>query len=78
MKKTLLIGLLVFSLVALLVVGGTMAWFTSEDEVTNKFTAGTVKIEINEHEFEDIIDWNPGDTTNKDVSVKSLEVKEPM
>lgn len=75
MKKTLLIGLLVFSLVALLVVGGTMAWFTSEDEVTNKFTAGTVKIEINEHEFEDIIDWNPGDTTDKDVSVKSLGSK---
>ncbi|MDI3480646.1 MAG: hypothetical protein PWQ97_301 [Tepidanaerobacteraceae bacterium] len=71
MKKTLLIGSLVFLLVALLIVGGTMAWFTSEKSVANTFTAGTVKIEVNEHGFEDITNWNPGDTTNKDVSVIS-------
>ena len=71
MKKSLLISALVFSLVALLVVGGTMAWFTDSKELDNKFTAGTVKIKINEHEFTDIDNWNPGDTTNKKVSVKS-------
>jgi predicted ribosomally synthesized peptide with SipW-like signal peptide len=71
MKKSLLVGMLVFSLAALLVVGGTMAWFTDNAKVTNLFTAGTVEIEVNEHDFENITDWNPGDTTDKDVSVKS-------
>ncbi|WP_296971779.1 BsaA family SipW-dependent biofilm matrix protein [Tepidanaerobacter sp. EBM-38] len=75
MKKTLLVSLLVFSLAALLVVGGTMAWFTDDKTIDNKFTAGTVSIEINEHDFEDIINWNPGDTTDKDVSVKSTGSK---
>ncbi|MDD4570682.1 MAG: BsaA family SipW-dependent biofilm matrix protein, partial [Tepidanaerobacteraceae bacterium] len=76
MKKTLLIGLLVFSLVALLVVGGTMAWFTDVKEAVNTFTAGTVTIEVNEYGFEDIINWNPGDTTDKDVSVISTGSKD--
>lgn len=71
MRKNLLIGLLVFSLAALLVVGGTMAWFTDSQTADNKFTAGTVAIEINEHDFKDITNWNPGDTTNKDVSIIS-------
>lgn len=71
MKKSLLVGMLVFSLAALLVVGGTMAWFTDNAKVTNLFTAGTVEIQVNEYDFEDIVDWNPGDTTDKDVSVIS-------
>lgn len=71
MKKSLLVGMLVFSLAALLVVGGTMAWFTDNAKVTNLFTAGTVEIKVNEHGFKDIEDWNPGDTTDKDVSVIS-------
>jgi len=71
MKKSLLVGMLVFSLAALLVVGGTMAWFTDNATVTNLFTAGTVEIQVNEYDFEDIVDWNPGDTTDKDVSVIS-------
>ncbi len=75
MRKNLLIGLLVFSLAALLVVGGTMAWFTDSQTADNKFTAGTVAIEINEHDFQDITNWNPGDTTNKDVSIKSTGSK---
>ena len=29
MKKSILVGMLVFSLAALMVVGGTLAWFTS-------------------------------------------------
>ncbi|MGB4443040.1 MAG: TasA family protein, partial [Dethiobacteria bacterium] len=70
-KKNVLIGVLVFSLAALLAVG-TWAWFTATaDPVTNQFTAGTVKIEINEHGFTDVVNWNPGDTTEKKVSVKS-------
>ena len=77
MKKSILVGMLVFSLAALMVVGGTLAWFTSEAEVTNTFTAGTVEIEVLEKgETEDITNWNPGDTTDYDVSVKSLGSKQ--
>jgi len=77
MKKSILVGMLVFSLAALMVVGGTLAWFTSEAEVTNTFTAGTVEIEIMEGEQEkNISNWNPGDTTDYDVWVKSLGSKD--
>jgi len=73
MKKSILVGMLVFSLAALMVVGGTLAWFTSEAEVTNTFKAGTVEIEVLEkgENEENITNWNPGDTTDYDVSVKS-------
>lgn len=68
-KRSALIGILVVSLVALVAVG-TWAWFTAQaDPVVNTFTAGTVEIEINEHDFEDIANWNPGDTTEKKISV---------
>lgn len=72
MKKSILVGMLVFSLAALMVVGGTLAWFTSEAEVTNTFKAGTVEIEVLEKgETEGITNWNPGDTTDYDVWFKS-------
>lgn len=46
-KRTIFI--LSFALVALLVVGGTMAWFTSAPAaITNKFVAGTVIVELHE------------------------------
>lgn len=51
-----------FALVLLLVVGGTMAWFTAQsEEVTNTFAAGTVDIELENSfnlEYETV---NPGD-----------------
>lgn len=72
MKKRVIMVVSLVALVSLLVVGGTMAWFTSTPEaVENTFTAGTVEIEVNEHGFEDIVNWNPGDTTTKEVSVVS-------
>lgn len=70
MKKTAWIGLLVLALVALLA-AGAWAWFTASDEATNTFTAGTVKIEINESGFVDVAGWTPGVETAKKVSVKS-------
>jgi len=45
MKKKILGVALVVALVAIMV-GGTLAYFTAEDEVTNTFTIGSVKIEI--------------------------------
>ena len=75
MKKSMMMLILAGTLVTLLVAGGTMAWFTAAQEVDNNFTAGTVAITVNEHDFADITNWNPGDTTNKDVSVKSTGSK---
>lgn len=70
MKKKVLIGLSVVAVVALLAVG-TWAWFTAEaDPVQNIFTAGTVDVSIVE-EFEPVANWNPGDTTEKEVSIKN-------
>ena len=45
MKKKVLSIALVMALFAIMV-GGTLAYFTAEDEVTNTFTIGSVKIEV--------------------------------
>jgi len=49
MKKKILTLALVVALVAMMV-GGTLAYFTAEDKVTNTFTIGSVKIEIHEND----------------------------
>jgi len=71
MKRSIPIGLLVVSLVALFVLGGTLAWFTADAEVPpNMFTTGTVNIEIHE-DLDDPNDWAPGIIKKKEVSVKN-------
>ena len=47
-KKKLLSVMLIIALLAIAVVGGSLAWFTDEDEVTNVFTVGSVEVKINE------------------------------
>ena len=75
MKKLVPVGILLFSLAALLA-AGTWTWFNFKaDPAVNSFTADTVEIEINEHGFQDIENWNPGDNTVKQVSVKTLGSK---
>ena len=71
MKRSIPIGLLVVSLVALFVLGGTLAWFTADAKAPNMFTTGTVDIEIDE-DLDDPNDWAPGITKKKQVSVKNL------
>lgn len=74
MKKSVLVGLLVLSLAALLA-AVTWAWFTHEaGPVVNQFTAGTVEIEIVDN-YPPVTNWNPGDTSPKEVSVKNLGTK---
>lgn len=78
MNKKKLSALLLAGTLTAGVVGGTFAWFTSQDSVTNKFaTTGTDKpnnpdagIKI-EEEFEKPENVLPGTETNKDVRVKS-------
>jgi len=80
-KKNLLIGSALV-LAALLVVGGTMAWFTAAaGPVTNTFTAGTVEIELHDVQMDNgeellfpengIGNVNPGDEYEKIVYVEN-------
>lgn len=69
-KRSIMLGSAVI-LAVLLVVGGTMAWFTAEaDPVVNTFKAGTVAISINDQFDEELTgNVNPGDKYDKVVSV---------
>lgn len=49
-KKTILVAAIAVMLVAALVVGGTLAYFTDTDTKTNTFTMGNVKIDLNEQQ----------------------------
>lgn len=49
-KKTILVAAIAVMLVAALVVGGTLAYFTDKDNATNTFTVGNVKIDLLEQE----------------------------
>lgn len=63
-------------LVVLLVIGGTMAWFTaSTDPITNNFTAGTLTINLVD-EFEGAQNVNPGDCFEKEVYVENTGTKQ--
>ena len=63
MKKKILTLALVVALIAIMV-GGTLAYFTADDEVTNTFTIGSVKIEI----------WENEEVTDKD----TIEFDDPL
>lgn len=58
-KKKLLSVMLIIALLAIAVVGGTLAWFTDEDEVTNTFTVGSIEIKQNEVFNEDTANLMP-------------------
>lgn len=75
MKKKVLITLAVLTLTALLA-AGTWAWFTAQaDPVTNTFTAGTVAIKLHDEFAGGIDNWNPGDCTDKVISVENTGSK---
>ncbi|MBO7252631.1 MAG: hypothetical protein J6V25_08380 [Oscillospiraceae bacterium] len=44
-KKKVLTLALVIALLAIAVVGGSLAWFTAEDSATNTFTVGSIRIQ---------------------------------
>lgn len=75
MKKSIIIGITILSLAALMTLGA-WAWFTAEAEATNTFTAGTVKIKLHDGFAGDgIANWNPGDCTDKKIYVKNTGTK---
>ena len=73
-KRKLLALALGLCMVAILAVGGTLAYFTSEDSVDNVFTMGNVKIEIEEVVDEDT-ELAPNKKINKDVFVNNIGSK---
>lgn len=65
-KKKVLLILLGVSVVA--VIGGTLAYFTTSDNITNRFETALYQHKIVEN-FESPSDWTPGTTTEKTISV---------
>lgn len=59
-KKTILVAAIAVMLVAALVVGGTLAYFTDTDKATNTFTTGKVDITLNEKFDKDNAKLLPG------------------
>lgn len=53
MKKKIFAICLVVALAATAVIGGTLAYFTDDDEATNIFTVGDVKIDLTEPEWDE-------------------------
>lgn len=66
-KKTILVAAIAVMLVAALVVGGTLAYFTDKTEVKdNVFTVGNVKIDLIESTYHREGNDNSGDTSIPD------------
>ncbi|MGX7031627.1 BsaA family SipW-dependent biofilm matrix protein [Vagococcus zengguangii] len=69
-KKKLLAG---SALGLVLLFGGTYAWFTSQDEVTNHFEGQIAGNDIQIVEtYEPETNWEPGEEVNKDVAVANV------
>lgn len=61
-KKKILTLALVIALLAIVMVGGSLAWFTDTDEAVNTFTVGSIKIVQHEKEHNDageLVDFTP-------------------
>lgn len=71
MKKKILTVSLVVILVAALAVGGTLAYMTDRDTVTNTFTVGNVDIALQE-EYVANSQLMPGVEINKDVKIANI------
>ncbi len=73
-KRKIMLVALSLSLIAILAVGGTLAYFTDEDEATNTFTVGNVSIDLTEPLWdaagsEDAPEVYPGEPLAKDPTV---------
>lgn len=70
MKKKIMAICLCVALVAVAVVGASLAYFTDKDSVTNTFTVGNVKIKLIESQFHREGNDNSGDKTIPDPTHK--------
>lgn len=69
-KRKIMLLAAVVSMMAILLVGGTLAYFTAEDKAENVFTMGNVDIEL-EEEFEQNSSLMPGLDIEKKVWVEN-------
>ena len=58
--------LLIFGLLSLLVIGGTMAYFQKSESIDNKFKSAEAKVYLNE-KFDPNDEWVPGEEKQKEV-----------
>lgn len=68
MKKKILAFALVVAMLAIAVVGGTLAYFTDEDEATNVFTVGNVDITLYESKLHRLGYYSDGATNGQEQS----------
>ena len=68
-KKRIIVAALALVLFAA-VTRGTMAWFVDSKGSTNKFTTGTVSIDMTE-DFVQPDAWTPGTATDKTITIKN-------
>ncbi len=75
-RKKLIAGALSICLVAALAIGGTMAYLTDSEKVTNTFSVFDIDITLNEPKWDDTTDGKdlvPGDTEEKDPTITAVE-----
>lgn len=77
MKKKLTAIALIVALLAVAVIGGTLAYFTDTDSADNVFTVGNVRIDLTEPGWEssgsqDAPQAYPGEALKKDPTVKNI------
>lgn len=75
-RKKLIAGALSICLVAAVAIGGTMAYLTDSEKVTNTFSVGDLDITLTEPEWDDETDGKdlvPGDTEKKDPTITAVE-----
>ena len=75
-KKKIVSLSLVIALLATLVIGGTLAYFTDTDDATNTFTVGNVEIDLTEPDWDasgatDAPTVYPGEALAKDPTVEN-------
>ena len=75
MKKKLTAIFLCIALVAIAIVGASMAYFTDTKEATNTFTVGNVKIDLIESRFHRGGNDNSGDTSIEDPTATASGMK---
>ena len=77
MNKKIFALMLCIAMLAVAVVGGTLAYFTDEDDATNTFTVGNVDIDLTEPKWEETgkneaQDAYPGEALAKDPTVTNI------
>ena len=75
-KRKILMLAMSLCMVAILAVGGTLAYFTDEESADNVFTMGNVDIDLEENFDEELADLVPGQDINKDVWVENVGVND--